>query len=402
MSKEFADATWWNRLVDEINGDLEWLESARYLSVAIALRSPDGAWTIDVRHGKVVSATEGVPATGVDIVLTAPSHEWERVVAGSTDWFQGTSPGLGEITVEGDTVTALRNVKPMWLMLRCMSRLNTLSRSQVAYSPDPARPAREPVGRYVDVGGLRTYYEEAGDGQPIVCIHAAGQDTMMYRHVTTSLSDSYRVISVDAPGHGKTLEPADGPMQSLRQHVEFNERFIAALGLTRPIIVGCSMGGNMVLDMAARRPDFYRGIVSAEGSDYTPTVSGFFLEMLTHNSPQILECWSRSMTGDRTPPDRAREVVWQIRRVCPEVIVGDLTGYTGFDRRDEVGKIQSPVLLLRGDADWLVNQSMVEATAGRIPGSTIAVLAGTGHYPIIENPVEFVDAVRSFADGVTS
>jgi pimeloyl-ACP methyl ester carboxylesterase len=77
-------------------------------------------------------------------------------------------------------------------------------------------------------------------------------------------------------------------------------------------------------------------------------------------------------------------------------------GYTGFDRRDEAGKIRSPVLLLRGDADWLVNQSMVEATAGRIPGSTIAVLAGTGHYPIIENPVEFVDAVRSFADGVTS
>jgi pimeloyl-ACP methyl ester carboxylesterase len=54
------------------------------------------------------------------------------------------------------------------------------------------------------------------------------------------------------------------------------------------------------------------------------------------------------------------------------------------------------VLLLRGDADWLVPQEMVEQVAGRIPGSRIAVLEGTGHYPMIENPVEFNRAVRDF------
>lgn len=55
---------------------------------------------------------------------------------------------------------------------------------------------------------------------------------------------------------------------------------------------------------------------------------------------------------------------------------GDLTGYANFDQRQQVGKIKAPVLLLRGDADWLVYQEKVEATASRIPGGQIAVLAG--------------------------
>ncbi|HET6501752.1 MAG TPA: alpha/beta hydrolase [Amycolatopsis sp.] len=400
MLMEFDDPSWWDEFVREINDDQEWCESARYFSVSVAFKSPEAAWTIDTRHGRAVSATEGIPLDGADIAVSAPDAEWARVIAGETDWFQGTSPGLGDITVEGDAVAAMRNVKPMWLLLRTMSRVRK-SPAEMSYSPDPTPSGREPVGRYVEVGGLRTYYEEAGQGRPIVCIHAAGQDTLMYRHVTTGLSDSYRVISIDAPGHGKTLEPANGPFASISQHAEFNERLMAELGLERPIIVGCSMGGNMVLELASRRPGFYRGVVSSEGSDYTPTVSGFLLEMLTLNSPQILECWSRSMTGHRTPPERAREVVWQLRRVCPEEIVADLTGYTGFDRRDDVAKIECPVLLLRGDADWLVSQEMVEATSARIPGSEIAVLAGTGHYPMIENPVEFVEVVRRFADGLS-
>jgi pimeloyl-ACP methyl ester carboxylesterase len=64
--------------------------------------------------------------------------------------------------------------------------------------------------------------------------------------------------------------------------------------------------------------------------------------------------------------------------------------------RDRVGGIKSPVLLLRGDADWLVYQEQVEATRDRIPGSRLTVLEGTGHYPMIENPHEFNEAVRSF------
>ena len=142
----------------------------------------------------------------------------------------------------------------MWLLLGAMSRVRKSVPTPREPSPPPQPSGKEIVGRYVDVMGIRTYYEEAGEGIPIVCIHAACQDTMMYRQTVAGLSDEYRVISIDAPGHGKTLEPADGPFRHITRHAEFNEALMEALGLEHPVIVGCSMGGNQVLELAARRP----------------------------------------------------------------------------------------------------------------------------------------------------
>lgn len=156
------------------------------------------------------------------------------------------------------------------------------------------------------------------------------------------------------------------------------------------------MAGNMVLELGSRRPDAYAAIVSAEGADFTPTLPEFLLDMLLVNGQQILEGYAQSLTGRRTPPDRAREVVWQLQRAAPDVVRADLAGYAGFDRRAEVGRIEAPVLLIRGEADWLVSQDQVDATLGRLRCAQVAVLEGTGHYPMIENPAEFNDTVRGF------
>lgn len=67
----------------------------------------------------------------------------------------------------------------------------------------------------------------------------------MYRHVLDGLSDEFRVIAIDAPGHSKSELPASGPFHSLTRHAEFNERLMQALGLERPAIIGCSMGATL-------------------------------------------------------------------------------------------------------------------------------------------------------------
>lgn len=392
----FLSEDWMQSFQKELNNDADWSEASKYFSARVAFRAGTSTGTIDVRDGVVVSAVASAHPLGADITITGPDREWQRVQSGETDWFQGMSPGLGELGIEGNAVGALRSVKTMWLILAAMTRVEGAAPKAQDYSPAPRPSGKPTTGHYIDVDSIRTYYEEAGEGYPIVCLHAACQDTLMYRHVLDGLSDEFRVISVDAPSHAKSLEPQGGEFKSLTRHCEFNEKLIEKLGLDRPVIVGCSMSGNQVLELGSRKPDGYAAIVSSEGADYTPTVSQFLLDMLLVNGQQVLEGWSQSLTGYRTPPDRAREVVWQIRKTNPEVMRGDLTGYAGFDKRGEVGRIKSPVLLLRGDADWLVSQKQVEETQARIPGSEISVLAGTGHYPMIENPFEFNEAVRTF------
>jgi pimeloyl-ACP methyl ester carboxylesterase len=396
----FNDPAFWQNLQAQLNSDPAWQEATRWFTARVGFRHDSGMGTLDLRDGRVVSATDGPHPLGNDIVLAAPDREWLRVCAGDTDFFQGTSPGLGEISIEGNAVGAMRNVKALVLALQGMRQVSGPAPERPEPSPEPSPSGQETAGHYVVVDGIRTYYEEAGQGPAVLCFHAACQDTLMYRHVLDGLSDEYRVISVDAPSHAKSLEPRGGEFRSLTEHASFNERLIEALGLDQPALVGCSMGGNLVLEMGSRQPDAYAAIISCEGADYTPTMSQFLLDMLLVNGQQIVECYAQSLTGNRTPADRAREVVWQIRRVNPEVMVGDLTGYAGFDKRDAVGRIKAPVLLLRGESDWLVSQEQVEATASRIPGSRIAVLAGTGHYPMIENPREFNDAVRGFLHDV--
>ncbi|CAE6722451.1 alpha/beta fold hydrolase [Paraburkholderia nemoris] len=51
------------------------------------------------------------------------------------------------------------------------------------------------------VDGIRVYYEEAGEGHPNVCFHAASEDTLMYGHVLDGLSDGFRAIGFVVPGH---------------------------------------------------------------------------------------------------------------------------------------------------------------------------------------------------------
>jgi pimeloyl-ACP methyl ester carboxylesterase len=393
---QFLSDEWMRAFQIQLNSDEAWREAAKYFSARVGFKSSEGFGTIDIRDGVAVSAIGSAHPLGADIVITGPDREWARVQNGETDWFHGMSPGLGELGIEGSAVDALRNVKTMWLSLAAMSRVEKPVPAKPTYSPAPKPSGKSTTGHYVDVDDVRTYYEEAGEGYPIICFHAACQDTLMYRHVLDGLSDEFRVISVDAPSHAKSLEPKGGEFKSLTCHVEFNEKLIEILDLKRPVIIGCSMSGNQVLELGSRKPDGYAAIISSEGADYTPTVSQFLLDMLLVNGQQILEGWSQSLTGNRTPPDRAREVVWQIRKVNPEVMRGDLIGYAGFDRRKDVGKIKAPVLMLRGDGDWLVSQQQVEETAARIPGSKISVLAGTGHYPMIENPYEFNETVRSF------
>jgi pimeloyl-ACP methyl ester carboxylesterase len=271
-----------------------------------------------------------------------------------------------------------------------------------AFSPDPRYERADVTGHYVEVDGIRTYYEEAGSGIALVCLHAACQDTLMYRHVLDGLSDRFRVITLDAPGHGKTLVPPGGPFTSITQHAAFNERFMEVLELDRPVILGCSMGGNMVLELGARRPSAYRAIVSCEGAAHTPTLDEFTLDMIEANGAVLAGVYARSLTGRRTPPERAEEVVWQLCRATPSMMRADLTGYARFDQREALAAITAPVLLLRGDEDWLVSQGMVEATAAGIADARIAVLEGTGHYPMTENPAEFNDAVAAFLADVLS
>jgi pimeloyl-ACP methyl ester carboxylesterase len=264
--------------------------------------------------------------------------------------------------------------------------------------------SRELVGRYVNVNGIRTYYESAGEGDGMLCIHTAGRDCRQWQAHLEHFSDRYRVVALDMPGHQKSWPLVGNRCITDRdEFAGFIWAFTEAIGLVNPIVIGCSVGGNIVFLLAQRYPDDVRAVVSYAGADFTPPAAPSVLL----NHPQInladyLYDRNTGLIGRRTPPATRDFILWNVRQSMPEVQQADLAVYGGFDVRDGMSKIVCPCLLIRGTDDWIVSLPMVEATAKRLsraPVVEVANIEGAGHYAHQELPAECCTVIGRFLKG---
>src|SRR5262245_42141437 len=145
------------------------------------------------------------------------------------------------------------------------------------------------VGRYLNLrvngAAYRVYFEEAGRGVPLLCLHTAGADSRQYRHLMTDteITSRYRVIAFDMPYHGRS-SPPDGWW--LKQYLLTTKDYLAmikgvwdGLELDRPVVMGCSMGGAIVIAVAVEYQRELRGIIGLESRAFAP---GRYNEFLHH------------------------------------------------------------------------------------------------------------------------
>ena len=118
-----------------------------------------------------------------------------------------------------------------------------------------------PSGKFVDIGGNRIHYVEAGEGRPILFVHGLGGQLHHFRHAMFPLLPGYRLISLDRPGSGYSVR-ATGATARLPEQAEVVAGFIKALGLDKPLLVGHSLGGVVALTVALNHPDMISGIVA--------------------------------------------------------------------------------------------------------------------------------------------
>ncbi len=121
-------------------------------------------------------------------------------------------------------------------------------------------PVLEPmVGRYlrVEIEGVphRIYFEEAGQGTPLLCLHTAGADSRQFRHVLNdpAIPSRYRVIAFDMPYHGRSNPP---DLWWLRRYLLTTGSYLAciravwtALGLERPVVILAELGDKHLEDL---------------------------------------------------------------------------------------------------------------------------------------------------------
>ena len=271
------------------------------------------------------------------------------------------------------------------------------------------------VGRYTQVEiqdrANRIYFEEAGQGIPLVCLHTAGADARQFRHLLNDqgITNDYRIIAFDLPWHGKSLPPAGYHIEEYKLttevYVETIMTVCRTLELEQPVIMGCSMGGRIVLELALRRDKELRAVIALEGADHQePWYDTNWLNRPDIHGGEVSAGLVSGLVAPQSPEEYRWETLWGYLQSGPGVFKGDLHFYReDSDYRDRVADIDTancPVYLLTGEYDFSCTPEDTLRTAARIEGAQAVIMEGLGHFPMCEDPAQFRKYIMPVLDQI--
>jgi pimeloyl-ACP methyl ester carboxylesterase len=237
-----------------------------------------------------------------------------------------------------------------------------------------APPTRN--GDYVDLDGVRTYYESTGTGEPLLLLHGGLCTAETFDAQTAALAERYRVIVPERYGHGRTPD-VDGPItyESMTQHTI---ALIEALGIESAHLAGWSDGALVALLVALRRPGLVGKVVSI---DQYVTLAGAPSEYLTFMGPMTAEMAPPFLRAlyDSVSPDGADHFP-----VVFDKLHHLWTEETGIEVSD-LAHVVAPTLVLCGETGGLTLEHIAEVYRA-LPDAQLAIVPGTSHGLCMEKP----------------
>ena len=271
------------------------------------------------------------------------------------------------------------------------------------------------IGRYLNINvddtNYRIYVEEAGQGIPLLCLHTAGSDGRQFRHILNDqkITKNFRVIAFDLPWHGKSNPPEDYELKDYKLTTSLYKKIIMSFcdnyKLNEPVIMGCSMGGRVVLHLALEHSNYFKAVIALEGSDklepyydldwlYRPDIHGGLIQ----------SAFVSSQIAPQSPDKFRHETLWHYMQGGPGIFKGDLYFYWhdgDFDDRSGlIDTSKCPVYLLSGEYDCSCTPERTLATASRIKGAKAVIIPGIGHFPMSENPELFKSYIYPILDEI--
>lgn len=263
---------------------------------------------------------------------------------------------------------------------------------------------------FVETNGLRLHYTRTGGGgPPVVLTHGVTDDGLCWAPIARALAPGYDLIMVDARGHGRSDAPERGygPVEQAGDLAGL----IAALGLSRPALLGHSMGAATAMALAGTRPDLPGALLLEDPPAWWSQPPG-----APPVDPEARAAWRARIVGHRGKPrdeliagQRAEAPGWAEDefgpwadaklRLSPNVLaVFDPGASTPPDWRAILPRVACPALLIAADPTQgsLVTEEAAEGLRALVPGVRVVRLAGAGHNIRREQPDRFLEAVRPF------
>lgn len=259
---------------------------------------------------------------------------------------------------------------------------------------------------FLALSNLKTYYEVTGSGPSLLLIHGLGSSSRDWEKQVPVFETSYRVITFDLRGHGRTDKPP-GPY-SIGMFAGDTAALIRELEVAPVHIIGISMGGMVAFELAVNYPEMLCSL----------TVVNSYPEMRVETIGEHLQAWRRLLflellgmrgtgvvLGRHLFPNPEQRVLREIfvnrwaendKRAYRE----SLRAIFNWDVEDQLSKITCPVLVVASDGDYLPLDEKREYTA-RIRDAKLVVIENARHALTADRPEQFNSVLEEFLLGLT-
>jgi pimeloyl-ACP methyl ester carboxylesterase len=176
--------------------------------------------------------------------------------------------------------------------------------------------------------------------------------------------------------------------------------FLNALKLTNPIVMGCSIGGRVILHLALRHGKSFKAVIGLQSALFAqdqslgdPNPTNVLHRPDIHGG-QIAGALMAGMTAPQSPSNERWETIWHYMQGGPGVFKGDLNYYfiDGDLRKGSAEQLRysdCPIYLLNGEYDASATPEMGKELAELINAEHFEIMKNVGHFPMSENPEEF-------------
>jgi len=236
------------------------------------------------------------------------------------------------------------------------------------------------------------FYEEQGQGEPVLLLHGWGTDGTLFAPLMGLLSRKYRVLAPDFPGFGKSPEPPSP--WNVDGYADLVLGFLAALGIDECALLGHSFGGRVILKLAARQleaPGFTKLIlVGAAGIKHAPGKKSSGRAKRYQMAKKILKPFPGLMERVRNHygSEDYRMASPMMRQVLVNTVNEDLSGLLPL--------IPQETLLIWGRNDEQTPLSDGRLMEKQMPNAGLVILENSGHYAFIEQQAQFLRVMASF------
>ena len=259
---------------------------------------------------------------------------------------------------------------------------------------------------FVTNQGAKIYWDEQGDGPPLLLIMGLGAPSAFWWRVRPRLAARYRTIALDNRGAGHSGVPP-GPY-SIRLMASDAAAVLNAAGAAQAHVFGMSMGGMIAQEFALEYPDRLLSLIlgcTASGGPNAVRADAEATKLLTSRSAMTAEeaetAFIPILYDPATPRVRVDEDLETRRAWYPtaEGYNAQLQAIFGWQSFDRLPQIQAPTLVIHGKNDRLVPAGNGELIASRIPGAQLLLLDNANHMFITDQPEASVSALLEFLDG---